>query len=273
MNLAGLKRIAFLSDIHANAYAFSAALDLVRKMDVDALVIMGDMLTYGCEPKWTLELLGTALEKWNTTLISGNHDQIYFNLPRRDLNYVNRLPDWIRESALWTKVEMADEKILTLSFPWQEEKVIGDCFVAHANPHGFGNWGYLNTETEVRAAADVLMGKQVKMGVFGHSHRPGIMVLTQDGQLKDLGATHTFSAGGYESIQMIIANPGSVGQPRGRPPYPTFLSLVHDSNMGVKLELHKVDYDYEKHIMGIEKSRISPDTKKILVNFHRGNDQ
>lgn len=270
MNLAGHQRIALLSDIHANAHAFSAALERVRALDIDALVIMGDLLTYGCEPKRTLELLNGALAQWEAILIAGNHDQIYFNLPKRDLAYINRLPEWIRESALWTKVQMAGENILALELPWREEVQLGDCYVAHANPHGFGNWGYLNSEADLRNAADVLAHKGVKMGIFGHSHRPGIYTLDRHDQLQREGSRRVYTPQECASIRMIVANPGSIGQPRGRTPHSTFLTVTREGDRNIGMELHKVAYDIGRHIESIEKSGLSADTKEVLKKFHRG---
>jgi len=268
MDLAGHHRIVFLSDIHANAHAFEAALETIRSMDVDKVVIMGDLLTYGCEPMWTLELLEATLEKWDTTLISGNHDQLYFNLSHRDLTYINWLPEWIRESVLWTKVEIASERILDLSLPWVEEFSIGDCFVAHANPHGFGNWSYLNTGEELIKAAEVLGKKGAKIGVFGHSHRPGIVTLHDNETMDVMAFECKYTSSEFLALRAIIANPGSIGQPRSQRRYPTFLSLCCEEG-GIKLTLHEFSYDIEGHLESISKSPLSFSTKEKLMSFYK----
>jgi 3',5'-cyclic AMP phosphodiesterase CpdA len=56
-------RLAVLADLHGHAGALEAALADARRRGVDRLVLLGDLLGYGCEVEATLDLVQDALER------------------------------------------------------------------------------------------------------------------------------------------------------------------------------------------------------------------
>jgi predicted MPP superfamily phosphohydrolase len=97
------RRIAVISDVHANSQALRAALEQARKTGFDDLVVLGDLLTYGCSPREVLDLIGEAMVRYGAHLTTGNHDQLYFDLAVGHNRYYDELPAWLRETVDWTR--------------------------------------------------------------------------------------------------------------------------------------------------------------------------
>ncbi len=144
-------RVAVVSDLHANALAVEAAFRAVDAASADRLVILGDLLTYGCEPAAVLDMVGARLARDSAVLIEGNHDAAYREMLHGDESYLDGSPDWVRDTFRWTAERVDLGAFATL--PWQDETVVGDVLFTHANPFGARNWRYLNgDETTVEAA-------------------------------------------------------------------------------------------------------------------------
>ena len=263
----GAQRFAILSDIHANAPAFQSALKTVRTLHIDTLVILGDLLTYGCTPVDTLALLESALDDWHTVLITGNHDRMYFDLAKNDFSYLTRLPDWIQESARWTTEQVTISE-LRARYPWRSDAQFGAVYVSHANPFGTDDWRYLNSERDLQAAAHALPARGASIGVFGHTHRPKACLL-RIGEHVNMAEIkqRRFSANPSSDDCVVVINPGSIGQSRSRNKRATFLTITADQGT-YDFAIHDVGYDRQAHIRSIEDSRLSPATKRKLISFY-----
>ena len=261
------KRIAFLSDIHGNADALEASLKAVQTLNVQTLVILGDILTYGCQPDRTLDLVASTLERDNVYLVSGNHEQFYLAEPFQYADYLEHLPNWIQESVRWTQNQITYQDLYA-GFPWIEELWIESCrcYVAHANPLGYGNWLYLNNDAKLMKAAEALCNKGAKIGIFGHTHANRISILCSEG-IRDIEDRHRITIPiDATEMEIVIANTGAIGQPRGPDRRASFITLSREKGHAV-LECHKVDYDVESHVKAIINSSLSPATKNRLVGF------
>src|SRR3989304_2966246 len=159
-----------LSDLHANARALRAALALVYNEPFDHLVILGDLLTYGCEIDEVIEMVGDAQRSHRAALIVGNHDQLYFDLARGVRDYYATLPDWLRETVDHT-FERLDIRALRDGLSWSLEHAAGDILFSHANPYEPADWSYLNSDADHLRAATRLTERGYRVGVFGHTHR------------------------------------------------------------------------------------------------------
>lgn len=167
---ASSQRIAILSDIHALATTFRAALDAAVDEGFDRMVILGDLLGYGPEVAETLELAQEAQERHDAVLILGNHDQLYLDLDEGRDDYLDGLPDWIVEQALWTRQQLGGRH-LSDGLDWSREVQIQQVLIAHANPYSYGDWTYVRDEASARAAAATLHERGFSAGIFGHVHR------------------------------------------------------------------------------------------------------
>lgn len=263
-----MKGIAFLSDIHANAQALSSVVEQLSLLDVKSVVILGDLLTYGCDPVRTLELLHRLSDGWEITLVAGNHDQLYFDFPKSDKNYINRLPNWVAESVHWTKGEISQSMFAELSLKWVTSLQINNWFASHANPKGFGNWDYLEDEEELLEASNMLRLRGAEVGIFGHSHRPKIIAVSDDGGINYIDDNCIYLPPQSERGDIVIVNVGSVGQPRYKQGRSTFLIMREAVKGGCQLTLYGVEYDLSSHLNSIKKSTLSDETKKVLVSFY-----
>ena len=54
-------KVAVISDIHGNADALEYALDEIKLLVPDVTIILGDILTYGCEPLEVLDVLNQEI--------------------------------------------------------------------------------------------------------------------------------------------------------------------------------------------------------------------
>jgi predicted phosphodiesterase len=261
----GLSKIAVVSDIHGNAGAYREALKLARKRGAESLIILGDLLTYGCQPADVLTLTEEAIAFDGAILIKGNHDQLYVDCLRGNDRYYSRLQPWIRETVDWT-IERLSLSGFAIDLPWREQHKIGDILFAHANPFGYGDWSYLDLRNDLRRAGTALCKFNRKIGVFGHTHRRKIARFYKDGRVHINGDSVTLSKYEVTRLEVVIANPGAIGQPRNGDRCSTMLFLEsHES--GFVLESVKIQYDRVQHTDAIRASEMSWPTKGKLLSF------
>lgn len=238
-------KLGVISDLHANAAALEAALALLALEDLDGLVVLGDVLSYGCRPLEVIRLLEGAARSWPTRFIIGNHDELYFQLQRGDESYLEQLPLWIQESARWTTAQLGALR-LAEAFAWQQEHVVADVLFAHANPFVHGDWTYLNDSETRRRAAQMLASRSLSTGIFGHTHRA--LDETIDG--------------------VRLLNPGSLGQPRDGDS-----ADLRRSSVGVWCDgawaAVTVAYDVQVHCRDVERSSLSDASKREICKFYK----
>ena len=123
------RRLAIFSDLHANAVAAELFAADVATRQPDELIFLGDALTYGCQPRETLQILEELQRKYPVRFVLGNHDWYY--LAGSDSVARNSLPSWIKESLSWTesRIPLAALK----NFPWVEEYACGSVLFRHAS--------------------------------------------------------------------------------------------------------------------------------------------
>ena len=73
-------KIAVLSDIHGNYYAFKACLEVAFERNIDTFIFLGDYLGEFAYPKRTIELLYELKEKYNCYFIRGNKEDYWLNM-------------------------------------------------------------------------------------------------------------------------------------------------------------------------------------------------
>lgn len=257
-------KIALISDIHSNNLALEATIAQVEKAGVDKVVFLGDLLTYGCAVDSTIESILNYSNKKDITFIKGNHDQIYFDMQAgRDFQY-KPFPDFILESALYTGEKLTTN--LVDLFDWQEEVVVENILYTHANALGYGNWSYLNKDEEVLQTANKLIEKNIIGGFFGHTHRPKLNVCDSLAVKSNIILSSQKSNVNLVSEQCFIANPGSVGQPRGMKPSILIFDVLSEE---YSFELIEVEYDVEAHISEINSSTLSMKTKQKLISYYQ----
>jgi predicted phosphodiesterase len=196
-------RCAIISDIHGNLDALEAV--LADAGDVDGLWCLGDLVGYGPQPN---ECIAALIER-RAQCVAGNHD--WAAIGKMDTAEFN--PE-ASEAAQWTGAQLTPEHRAYLqALPTQlvagEQ---GDFTLVHGSPRD-PVWEYL---THLSAARLSFSYFRTPYCLVGHTHVPLVF-------------RHPLSAdvaGDYETIapeqgkalpldaRRMIANPGSVGQPR-----------------------------------------------------------
>jgi predicted phosphodiesterase len=235
-------KIAAMTDIHAMGALLDQALNAARDEGFDALVIMGDLLSYGVEPRETIALVKDAVARDGAILLSGNHDLMY--RPSNDASaYIGNLPDWLRETVSWTNAQISPG--VMDAFDWHEEWTTGPLFVAHANPYVFGDWRYISSLEDAEIAASVLATRGFSHGLFGHTHR-----------------TRTF-----DCADATVFTIGSLGQPRDTQNRQMQWAMLDVTDEGVRMSPRTLDFDRQAHLESIRATSMSTPTKDRLCGY------
>jgi len=222
------RKIAVLSDIHANRWALEAVLEDVRRKGIGEIVNLGDSLYGPLDPPGTARIL----MKENALSILGNQDREILDQFCRvegnpTLAFVRNSLDF--SQILWLK---ALEPTLSLH---------KRMFLCHGTPNN--DHAYLLEDVTPEGIADrspVMVERELDsirepIVVCGHSHRYGILHLA-DGHL--------------------VVNAGSVGLPayRDEEPFPhtvesgspqAVYALLSEQDGRVIAEKIEVDYDWD----------------------------
>jgi len=217
-------RIAVLSDIHGNLPALEAVLAAVKPYD--AIWQLGDICGYGPQPNEVVARL--ALE--NATGVRGNHDAAAIGELETD-----SFNDDARTAVEWTaaRLEPATRDWLA-ALP---ERSVSDPFtLVHGSPRD-PTWEYIFTASIARGN---LAAFETPHCLVGHTHIP-VAYRERSGRMEGIEPD-----GGRPlklGRQRVIANPGSVGQPRDGDPRASAMVLDTDERT---LAWHRVEYPIER---------------------------
>lgn len=227
-------RSLVLSDVHANLPALNAVVRHARARGFDDVVFLGDAVGYYPHAEEAVQRL---IELNPSVRILGNHDQALLELAHGE-----RGEYW----AAGVVMEVLDRQLTTLSsdslrfLQSLEPTAAGDGWEA---AHGALSrpWDYLATLSS--AQANVPLMKQPLL-LVGHTHAPKIFA-TVKLQDKELWRTIAFREATSSSYRLpplarVIANPGSVGQPRDQVPLASY--FIYDAERRV-IHHHRVDFD------------------------------
>lgn len=180
-------KVAILSDIHANIYAFEAVLADCEKEAVGHFIVAGDLVGYYYWPQPVVQWL---MRDPRVTCIRGNHEDILAEtldnskVADRYRHKYGSGYDVCRESLC------NDELHWLLHLPVKAEIILDDAHfsVHHGSPAATDEYIYPDATSEVLARCH----DSRDFTVLGHTHYPFL---------------HYLKGG-------ILLNPGSVGQPR-----------------------------------------------------------
>jgi len=216
-------RYLILTDMHANLPALEAVLADAAGAGYDAVLVLGDLVGYGAEPSAVLARI-LALEP--VGLIRGNHDKVAAGIePATSFN------DVARASIEWTASVLSSAELRTLSeLPPGPMQIPGGVEIAHGAPFDEDYYVF-----DTRDAARALSSASARICLVGHTHLPAIFTT----------AEISTSAVAEDTIQLpptggVLANVGSVGQPRDGDPRAAYgiLDLTKQTLM-----LRRVEYD------------------------------
>jgi putative phosphoesterase len=216
--LPGVRRVAVITDIHANLAALEASLAAIESLDVDAVLCGGDLVGYGPRPNEVCRLI----EERAIPTIYGNYDYA-IGRDLEDCGCAYRDPH-DRElgelSVAWT-LEHTDQrsKDFMRELPFDLRFELGGRRVrlVHGSPRKVNE--YLFADKPARTFERIAAGADCDVLVFGHTHQPWVA----------------------EYGGVLFVNCGSVGKPKDGDPRAAFAVL--DADAGASIE--RVDYDAE----------------------------
>lgn len=237
------KKIAIISDLHANLEALEACIqDIDGLGDVDAIYCLGDIVGYGPEPTPVIDIVDERCE----FCLLGNHDHALLNMPL-GFNRIAAKAIECQRSALEPGIFSSDiekhrwEYLQNL----EEERIIdGDVFV-HASPRDKIFEYILPTDPVRNPEKLVEVFKHIERRCYvGHTHLPGIM--TEEPNFytpEELDHSYTF-----QPDEKLVINVSSVGQPRDRDPRACYATITD-----TEVAWRRVEYDVQKTVEKVKK--------------------
>jgi diadenosine tetraphosphatase ApaH/serine/threonine PP2A family protein phosphatase len=217
-------RIAVLSDIHANLPALDAVLRNAAAAAVEALWVTGDLVGYGAQPAAVL----SRLREHALVAVAGNHDLVACG----EMG-VEEFNSAAGRAALWTRGQLdAGDRAFLAALP--RTHVEGDVTFAHGSIRD-PVWEYLLTPEQALVQLEL---QTTTYSMVGHSHLPFVFEASRDGMpgLRRASDGTTLALGDTR----IVANPGSVGQPRDGDPRASY--MVYDTTAAT-ITWRRVEYD------------------------------
>jgi len=229
-------KVALISDLHSNREALTAVLEHIRGQEVDKIYCLGDVVGYGPEPEFCVDVVREHAER----CLRGNHDDALFR-GATDFNpHARGAIEYTRErmKPKWYSLNEKRRRWAWLKgLPETHEE--GRFLFVHGSPRDpvceyvLPTDGFLNPE-KLRAIFAGFSG----VAVAGHTHHPGV----HDEALRFHGLD------GEDSCTMelpldgkFFVNVGSVGQPRDGDNRACYAVLEEDA-----VTWHRVAYNYRE---------------------------
>jgi predicted phosphodiesterase len=218
-----LMNVLLISDIHANLTALEAVLNEAE--NYDAVWCLGDLVGYGPDPNECIQLVQTLP---NLTCLLGNHDAaVLGNIESSAFN-----PE-ARAVVQWTQVVLKPENLVFLG-QRPALTVKENITMAHASPR-YPIWEYLLDAYTADANFEYF---ETDVCLVGHTHIP-VIYHHENGA----SSTRAYIPEPGQIVELprrVIANPGSVGQPRDRDPRAAYVILNTET---YAWDFHRVAYD------------------------------
>jgi putative phosphoesterase len=219
-----MRRVAIITDIHANLPALQAALRRVDELGVDAVYCGGDLVGYGPHPN---EVCALVAERAIPTIFGnydfGNYD---YAIARdlEDCGCAHVTPhdrELGQQSVVWT-LEHTDarSKSFMRDLPFDLRFTMGEreVHLGHGSPRKVNE--YLFDDKPARLYERLAGAEEADLLVFGHTHKPWM----------------------HEYGGVLFVNCGSVGKPKDGDPRGAF-AVLEAADDGVRARIERVEYD------------------------------
>ncbi len=227
-------KVAVISDLHSNREAVEAVFGHIRNLGVDRIFCLGDVVGYGPEPEFCVDLVRGHAEM----CLMGNHDEALFH-DARDFNaHARGAIDYTRKRMKPAWYSGSEKKarwrwVQDLPLDYKE----GRFHFVHGSPRDpvreyvLSTDGFLNPD-KLSAIFDSFKG----VAVGGHTHHPGM----HDESLRFHGLDGGTSCSmTIPDVGKYFINVGSVGQPRDGDNRACYAVLEDD-----RVTWHRVPYDF-----------------------------
>jgi len=204
-------RYLLLSDTHSNLEALEACLELARGK-YEKMLCLGDVVGYGPQPNEVIERLR---ELRPTAVLMGNHDDAVITGDAGDFSpHAAKAVDWTRKMV--NQESLGYLAKLKPSARLERSEVTLALF--HGSPRNpLTEYVYPGSSESVYR--NIMQSVATDVVLLGHTHIPML----------------------YEFNGRLIANPGSVGQPRDGDRRASFATLTLSKE--ASFEVQRVEYD------------------------------
>jgi len=229
-------RLLILSDLHGNR----AAMEAIDE-PYDALVCLGDLVTYGPDPRFCIDLIRERA-RWR---VRGNHDHAAaFNVAPR---CVPAYAPLAAATLAYTRDVLDPEQLSFLGeAKLSEEFEFGGArfYCVHAAPSD-PLYRYLGPELSDAVFADEVSLVSCDVLLVGHTHQPLCR----------------------RYWETTVFNPGSVGQPSDGDPRASY-GVWEDG----RLEVKRVAYPVEQTIQGLDALGLPDAVRQPLIRILRSGE-
>ena len=204
-----------LADIHANHLALEAVLNVASKSCVELLA--GDCVGYYFEPLQVIKML----QSWKHFAVKGNHEDMLCRA-REDVDFQKKVTQRYGSGIKETIKQLSNvqlDGLCELPHPLELELDRRKVLLCHGAPQDLDCYLYPDSELE---ELDIDALAKYDLVVTGHTHYPMQKVLNNN---------------------ILLVNPGSVGQPRNRQPGAHW--ALYDTTSGY-VSFHCESYNYTK---------------------------
>ncbi|MEJ6007927.1 metallophosphoesterase family protein [Paucibacter sp. AS339] len=223
-------KIALITDLHANAQAFSAVLEHAQAHGVTDYALLGDFVGYGGDPAWVLDKV-MALVAAGAVAVLGNHDAAVAK------GVAPTMREDARAAVEWTHARLSSAH---LSFLAQLPLTVSreDRLFVHANAFDPSGWEYIQGRIEAMRS---LHATEARFTFCGHMHEPMLYHLSGTGKAGEFTPAPGVTIPLLPNRQWLTI-PGSCGQPRDGNPAACY--AIFDS-VSAELSFQRVPYDVE----------------------------
>jgi len=203
--------IAIISDIHSNLTALEAVIERLPKYD--ELFCLGDIVGYGPQPN---EVISRLVELRPSVVLLGNHDSAVVS------GDVEGFSSNAATAVEWTRdnLDRGSLDYLTALEPSARVQLEGHtCALYHGSPRDPLN-EYIFPGLTANLGRSLIKVASAGIVLLGHTHMPMF----------------------YRFEEGVLANPGSVGQPRDGDRRASFAILTL-SEGDVRFEVQRIEYD------------------------------
>jgi diadenosine tetraphosphatase ApaH/serine/threonine PP2A family protein phosphatase len=222
-----LTLLALFADIHGNREALDACLADAQRRGVQKLVFLGDLVGYGADPAYVVDLVAERLRD-GALAVLGNHDAAM-------IAGCDSMNGAARASIEWTRQRLdKNRQDFIAGLPLTAES--GDLLFVHADAAQPRRWSYVTSSVEAQRS---LRATTRRVTLCGHVHRPQLYATSTFGlpNAKTPTAGVSISLAGSGKWLAVL---GSVGQPRDENPAAAY--AIYDDEAG-RLTFLRVAYD------------------------------
>ncbi len=221
--------LGIFADIHANRQAFQACLDAARAKGVERIICLGDVVGYGGDPEWAVDMVMDLVAD-GAVALRGNHDQAIGTASESMNAQAQAAIEWTR-----TRLNQSQRRFLADLPLIREEE---DWLYVHSEASAPARWRYVQSAAD---AARSMIATQAQITFCGHIHRPQLYSMSVTAKMTSFVPVSNVPVPLMKGRQWL-AVAGSVGQPRDGDPAASFVAFDTGTR---EITYCRVPYDVE----------------------------